>query len=108
MTDWRDVAQDDLEDLDGELCFEDPHQAAWAELPQELREVPKDEAVVALRSLVRAAAGPELKFRAGVEAPVGGGRRQRPRGLAWRRSSPRSSTREENCRFGVTVWGAVE
>ena len=35
MTDWRDVAQDDLEDLDGELCFEDPHQAAWAELAQE-------------------------------------------------------------------------
>ena len=23
------------------------------------------------------------------------------------RSSPRSSTREENCRFGVTVWGVV-
>jgi hypothetical protein len=33
--------------------------------------VPKDEVVVALRSLVRAAAGPELKFRAGVEATVG-------------------------------------
>jgi hypothetical protein len=29
--------------------------------------VPKHEAVEALRSLVRAAAGPELKFRAGAE-----------------------------------------
>jgi hypothetical protein len=36
-----------------------------------MREVPKDEAVMALRSLVRAAAGPELKFRAGVEATAG-------------------------------------
>ena len=70
-TNWREVAKDDLEDSDGELCFEDPRQAAWADLPQDLREVPKDEAVVALRSLVRAAAGPELKFRAGVEATVG-------------------------------------
>jgi hypothetical protein len=32
---------------------------------------PKDEAVVALRSVVRAAAGPELKFRAGLEATAG-------------------------------------
>jgi hypothetical protein len=40
----------------GESCFEDPRQAAWAGLPQEPREVPKDEAVLALRSLVRAAA----------------------------------------------------
>jgi hypothetical protein len=47
-TDWREVAKDDLEDSDGELCFEDPRQAAWADLPQDLREVPKDEAVVAL------------------------------------------------------------
>jgi hypothetical protein len=30
-TDWREVAQDDLEDSDGELCFEDPRQAAWAD-----------------------------------------------------------------------------
>jgi hypothetical protein len=65
------VAQDDLDDSDGEPCFEDPRQAAWAGLPQDLREVPKDEAVVALRSLVRAVAGPELKFRAGVETTVG-------------------------------------
>ena len=70
-TDWREVAQDDLEDSDGELCFEDPCQAAWADLSQDLREVPKDKAVVALRSLVRAAAGPELKFRAGVETTAG-------------------------------------
>ena len=32
-----------------------------------LREVPKHEAMEALRSLVRAATGPELKFRPGVE-----------------------------------------
>jgi hypothetical protein len=36
-----------------------------------MREVTKDEAVAALWSLVRAAAGPELKFRAGVETTVG-------------------------------------
>jgi hypothetical protein len=65
------VAQDDLEESDGELCFEDPRQAAWADLPQDLREVPKDEAVVALRSVVRAAVEPELKFRVGVEATAG-------------------------------------
>ena len=35
-------------------------QAAWANLPQDPREVPKDEVVLALRSLVRDA-------RAGVE-----------------------------------------
>ena len=63
-TDWRGVAQDDLEDSDGELCFEDPRQAAWADLPQDPREVPKDEAVLALQSLVRAA-------RAGVETTAG-------------------------------------
>jgi hypothetical protein len=50
--DWRGVAQDDLVDSDGEPCFEDPRQAAWAGLPQDPREVPKDEAVLALRSLV--------------------------------------------------------
>jgi hypothetical protein len=33
--------------------------------------VPKHEAVEALRSLVRAAAGPELKFRARVETTAG-------------------------------------
>ena len=33
--------------------------------------MPKDAAVEALRSLVRAAVGPELKFRAGVETTVG-------------------------------------
>ena len=65
------AAEDDLDDSDGELCFEDPRQAAWADLPQNMREVPKDEAVVALRSLARAAAGPELKFRAGVEKTAG-------------------------------------
>jgi hypothetical protein len=66
-TDWREVAQDDLDYSDGEPCFKDPRQAAWAGLPQGRREVPKDEVVEALRSRVRAAAGPELKFRAGVE-----------------------------------------
>jgi hypothetical protein len=50
--DWRGVAQDDLVDSDEEPCFEDPRQAAWAGLPQDPREVPKDEAVLALRSLV--------------------------------------------------------
>jgi hypothetical protein len=55
-TDWRGVAQDDLEDSDGELCFEDPRQATWVRLPQDLREVPEDKAVLSLRSLVRAAA----------------------------------------------------
>ena len=56
-------------------CFEDPRQAAWSGLPQDLREVPKDEAVEALRSLVRAAAGPELKFGRGGDdgGGVGGG-----------------------------------
>ena len=57
--------QDDLVDSDGELDSEDPRQAAWADLPLDLREVPKDEAVVALRSLVRAVAGPELEATAG-------------------------------------------
>ena len=70
-TDWRGVAQDDLDDSDGEPCFEDPRQAAWAGLSQDPRKVPKDEAVLALRSLVRAAAGPELKFWAGVETTAG-------------------------------------
>jgi hypothetical protein len=45
------LAQDHLEDSDGELCFEDPRQAAWARLPQDLREVPEDKAVLALRSI---------------------------------------------------------
>jgi hypothetical protein len=67
-TDWREVAQDDLDDSDGEPCFVDPRQAAWAGLPQDPREVPKDEAVLALRSLVRAV---ELNFRAGVETTTG-------------------------------------
>jgi hypothetical protein len=35
-TDWRGVAQEDLKDSDGELCFEDPRHAAWARLPQDL------------------------------------------------------------------------
>jgi hypothetical protein len=56
--------QDDLIDSDGELCFEDPRQVAWADLPLDPREVPKDEAVLALRSLVRVA-------RAGVETTAG-------------------------------------
>ena len=65
------AAEDDLDDSDGELCFEDPRQATWAGPPQDLREVTKDEAGTALRSLVRAAAGPELKFWAGVETTAG-------------------------------------
>ena len=65
------AVEDDLDDSDGELCFEDPRQAAWAGPPQDLREVTKDEAGTALRSLVRAAAGPELKFWAGVETTAG-------------------------------------
>ena len=71
-TDWRGVAQLDLEDSDGEPLYEDPRQHAWSGLPQDLREVPKHEAVEALRSLVRAAAGPVLKFhQAGAETTVG-------------------------------------
>ena len=71
-TDWRIVAQDDLNDSELELgSLNYPRQHAGAGLPQDLREVPKDEAVEALRSLVRAAAGPELKFRAGVETTAG-------------------------------------
>ena len=65
------AVEDDLDDSDGELCFEDPRQATWAGPPQDLREVTKDEAGTALRSLVRAAAGPELKFWAGVETTAG-------------------------------------
>jgi hypothetical protein len=72
----RTVAQLDLDDSDGEPLYEDPRQNAWSDLPQDLREVPKHEAVEALRSLVRAAAGPELKFwvRAGAETTAGGAR----------------------------------
>jgi hypothetical protein len=72
-TDWRGVAQLDLEDSDGEPLYEDPRQHAWSSLPQDLREVPKHEAVEALRSLVRAAAGPELKFlfRTGAKTTKG-------------------------------------
>ena len=65
------AVEDDLDDSDGELCFEDPRQAAWAGPPQDLREVTKDEVGTALRSLVRAAEGPELKFWAGVETTAG-------------------------------------
>ena len=71
-TDWREVAQDDLNDLELELgSLNYPRQHVGAGLPQDLREVPKDAAMEALRSLVRAAAGPELKFRAGVETTAG-------------------------------------
>ena len=48
------AVEDDLDDSDGELCFEDPRQATWAGPPQDPREVTKDEAGTALRSLVRA------------------------------------------------------
>ena len=65
------AVEDDLDDSDGELCFKDPRQATWAGPPQDLREVTKDEVGTALRSLVRAAAGPELKFWAGVETTAG-------------------------------------
>ena len=71
-TDWRGVAQDDLDDSDGEPLFEDPRQHAWSGFPQDLREVPKHEVVEALRrSLVRAATWLELKFRAGAETTAG-------------------------------------
>ena len=49
-TDWRGVAQLDLEDSDEEPLYEDPRQHAWSGLPQDLREVPKHETVEALRS----------------------------------------------------------
>ena len=67
-TNWREVAKDDLEDSDGELCFEDPRQAAWADLPQDLREVPKHEAVEAGPAVSGASCG-----RAGAEASGGRG-----------------------------------
>jgi hypothetical protein len=50
------LKQDDLNGSGGEPCLEGPRQAAWAGLPQDLREVAEGEAVAALRSLVRAAA----------------------------------------------------
>jgi hypothetical protein len=64
--DWRGVAQDDLVDSDEEPCFEDPRQAAWAGLPHGPRKVPKDEAVLALQSLVRAAAEATTTSGAGL------------------------------------------
>ena len=42
-TEWRGVAQFDLDDSDGEPLYEDPRQHAWSGLPQDLREVPKHE-----------------------------------------------------------------
>jgi hypothetical protein len=108
-TDWRGVAQLDLEDSDRKPLYEDPRQQAWSGLPQDLREVPKHEAVEALRSLVRAVAGPELKFRASAETTKGelaAATSQRPRGRAWRRSTLSSSKREEDSRIGCG-WGAV-
>ena len=36
-TDWRGVAQLDLEDSDGEPLYEDPRQHAWSGLSQDLR-----------------------------------------------------------------------
>ena len=65
------MAQFDLDDSDGEPLYEDPSQHAWSSLPQDLREVPKHEVVEALRSLMLAAAWPELKFRAGAETTAG-------------------------------------
>jgi hypothetical protein len=62
------VAQDDLVDADGELCFEDPRQAKWIGLPQDPREAPEDKAVLALRSLVRAVAEATAKATARVLA----------------------------------------
>jgi hypothetical protein len=67
-TDWRAVAQDDLVDSDGELCFEDPRQAKWTGLSQDPREAPEDKAVLALRSLVRAAAEATVEATARVLA----------------------------------------
>ena len=67
-TDWRAVAQDDLVDSDGEPCFEDPRRAEWTDLPQDPREAPKDKAVLALRSLMRAGAEPTAEATARVLA----------------------------------------
>jgi hypothetical protein len=69
--DWRGVAQFDLDDSDGEPLYEDPRQQACSDLPQDLRKAPKHEAVEAMGSLVRAAAGRELKFPARAETTVG-------------------------------------
>ena len=67
-TDWRAVAQDDLVDSNGEPRFEDPRRAEWTNLPQDPREAPEDKAVLALRSLVRAAAEPTAEATARVLA----------------------------------------
>jgi hypothetical protein len=67
-TDWRAVAQDDLVDSDGEVCFEDPRQTKWTGLLQDPREAPENKAVLALRSLVRAAAEPTARATARVLA----------------------------------------
>ena len=61
---WRAVAQDDLVDSDGEVCFEDPRQTEWTGPPQDPREAPEDKVVLALRSLVRAAAEPTAEATA--------------------------------------------
>jgi hypothetical protein len=68
--------------------------------------VPKDEAVVALRSLVRAATWPELKFRAGVETMVGelAAATTSGAGLA-KKQSRVFDPREEDCRFGCDWLG---
>ena len=93
--------QDDLVDSDGELYFEDPRQAAWADLSQDPREVPKDEAVLALRSLVRAA-------RAGVETTVGmlAAATTSWAGLAKKQSMVFDP--EEDCRFVCDCLGCCE
>jgi hypothetical protein len=65
------LKQDDVDGSGGEPCLEGPRQVAWASLPQDLREVAEGEAVAVLRSVVRAAAGPELECRAGVETRAG-------------------------------------
>ena len=67
-TDWRAVAQDVLVDSDGEVCFEDPRQTEWTGLPQDPLEAPQDKVVLALRSLVRAAAEPTAEATARVLA----------------------------------------
>ena len=66
--DWRGVAQLVLEDSDGEPFYEDPRQHAWSGLPQDLREVPKHEAVEAGPAVSGASCG-----RAGAEASGGRG-----------------------------------
>jgi hypothetical protein len=89
------VAQDDLVDSDGEPCFEDP------------REAPEDKAMLALRSLVRAAAELTAEATARVLARKLAAATTSGAGLAQSQSKVFDPGGGVSV-FGVTVWGVVE